>query len=308
MYKSSILIAPEATPSYPYAHRREDSWDLARAEWVGVSGLFPEFRYEGWLRQRHPVKNFYMKLDQMRGYHYFSTEREWFLSKGSTSCAKGIRSPRSSRSFLPIEWRFQKRYDFAQSFQLCVPSSVYMAEVSVDPAGSGAESREIGRNTPTLSPPWGLEAGEEGRLRQRTTGEGGAGEGGGWKGPQPYIGGLSYRTFTLQSCVVIYGCQGERGQRGRERGLHRRGMEYVEARLILISVHATLAGPPPSPSRNLRASRPMLEREVAASGIGDEGGGESKERIRERMKRKREEDGMRERERVRAPENKTDRR
>ena len=86
-----------------------------------------------------------MKLDQMRGYHYFSTEREWFLSKGSTSCAKGIRSPRSSRSFLPIEWRFQKRYDFAQSFQLCVPSSVYMAEVSVDPAGSGAESREIGR-------------------------------------------------------------------------------------------------------------------------------------------------------------------
>ena len=57
MYKSSSLIAPEATPSYPYAHRREDSWDLARAEWMGVSGLFPEFRYEGWLRQRHPVKN-----------------------------------------------------------------------------------------------------------------------------------------------------------------------------------------------------------------------------------------------------------
>lgn len=32
-------------------------------------------------------------------------------------------------------------------------------------------------------------------------------EEGGWKGPQPYIGGLSYRTFTLQSCVVIYGCR-----------------------------------------------------------------------------------------------------
>ena len=82
-------------------------------------------------------------------------------------------------------------------------------------------------------------------------------------------------------------------------------MEYVEARLILISVHATPAGPPP---RNLRASRPMLEREVAASGIGDEGGGESKERIRGRMKRKREKDSKRERERVRAQENKTDRR
>lgn len=27
------------------------------------------------------------------------------------------------------------------------------------------------------------------------------------KGPQPYIGGPSYRTFTLQSCVVIYGCR-----------------------------------------------------------------------------------------------------
>lgn len=73
-------------------------------------------------------------------------------------------------------------------------------------------------------------------------------------------------------------------------------MEYVEARLILISVHATPAGSP----RNLRASRPMLEREVAASGIGDEGGGESKERIRGRMKRKREEDSKREREKVRA--------
>lgn len=57
IYKGSILIAPGATPSYPYAHRRVDSWDLARAEWVGVSGLFPEFRCEGWLRQRHPVKN-----------------------------------------------------------------------------------------------------------------------------------------------------------------------------------------------------------------------------------------------------------
>lgn len=60
-------------------------------------------------------------------------------------------------------------------------------------------------------------------------------------------------------------------------------MEYVEARLILISVHATPAGPP----RNLRASRPTLEREVAASGVGDEGGGESKERIRGRMRGKR---------------------
>lgn len=37
------------------------------------------------------------------------------------------------------------RYDFAQAFQSRVPSSVYMAEVSADPAGSGAESREIGR-------------------------------------------------------------------------------------------------------------------------------------------------------------------
>lgn len=78
--------------------------------------------------------------------------------------------------------------------------------------------------------------------------------------------------------------EGERGQRGRERGLHRRGMEYVEARLILISVHATPAGPP----RNLRASRPTLEREVAASGVGDEASGKSKERIRGRMKEKRE--------------------
>lgn len=57
MYKSSILIALGATPSHPYAHHREDSWDFARVEWVGVSGLFPEFRCEGWLRQRHPVKN-----------------------------------------------------------------------------------------------------------------------------------------------------------------------------------------------------------------------------------------------------------
>lgn len=36
---------------------------------------------------------------------------------------------------------------------------------------------------------------------------GGRKEKGGWKRPQPYIGGLSYRTFTLQSCVVIYGCR-----------------------------------------------------------------------------------------------------
>jgi len=57
MYKSFILIAPGAIPSYPYARRREDSWDLARVEWVGVSGLFPEFRCKGWLCQRHPVKN-----------------------------------------------------------------------------------------------------------------------------------------------------------------------------------------------------------------------------------------------------------
>lgn len=67
-------------------------------------------------------------------------------------------------------------------------------------------------------------------------------------------------------------------------------MEYVEARLILISVHATPAGPP----RNLRASCPTLEREVAVSGVGDEGGGESKERKRERMKEKRKEDSKRE--------------
>lgn len=29
----------------------------------------------------------------------------------------------------------------------------------------------------------------------------------GGRRPQPYIGGLLYRTFTLQSCVVIYGCR-----------------------------------------------------------------------------------------------------
>lgn len=81
-------------------------------------------------------------------------------------------------------------------------------------------------------------------------------------------------------------------------------MEYVEARLILISVHATPAGPP----RNLRASRPTLEREVAASGVGDEGGGESKERIRGRMRgkreREREEDSKRESEKERGKEHK----
>lgn len=39
-------------------------------------------------------------------------------------------------------------------------------------------------------------------------GGGGGGRGKGVEeGPQPYIGGLSYRTFTLQSCVVIYGCR-----------------------------------------------------------------------------------------------------
>lgn len=59
-------------------------------------------------------------------------------------------------------------------------------------------------------------------------------------------------------------------------------MEYVETRLILISVHATPAEPP----RNLRANRPTLEREVAASGVGV-GGGESKERMRGRVKEKR---------------------
>lgn len=67
------------------------------------------------------------------------------------------------------------------------------------------------------------------------------------------------------------GREGERGQRGRERGLHGRGMEYVEARLILISVHAILAKPP----RKLRASRPTLELEVAASGVGGRGGREA---------------------------------
>lgn len=36
---------------------------------------------------------------------------------------------------------------------------------------------------------------------------GGGGGGRERKGPQPYIEGLSYRTFTLQSCVVIYGCR-----------------------------------------------------------------------------------------------------
>lgn len=72
----------------------------------------------------------------------------------------------------------------------------------------------------------------------------------------------------------------------------------------MISVHATPAEPP----RNLRANRPTLEREMAASGVGDEGGGEPKERIRGRMKEKREEDGKREGERERAQENKTDRR
>lgn len=44
-------------------------------------------------------------------------------------------------------------------------------------------------------------------IRAKTGVRNGEKEGGGWKGPQPYIGGLSYRTFTLQSCVVIYGCR-----------------------------------------------------------------------------------------------------
>lgn len=60
-------------------------------------------------------------------------------------------------------------------------------------------------------------------------------------------------------------------------------MEYVEARLILISVHATPAGPP---SRNLRASRSTLEREVAASGVGGgEGGGRGRWRVEGENKR-----------------------
>lgn len=80
-------------------------------------------------------------------------------------------------------------------------------------------------------------------------------------------------------------------------------MEYVEARLILISVHATPAGPP----RNLRASRPTLEREVAASGVGDEGGGESKERIRGRMRGKRERERKIVREKARKREGKSTR-
>lgn len=44
-------------------------------------------------------------------------------------------------------------------------------------------------------------------------------------------------------------------------------MEYVEARLILISVHATPAKPP----RKLLTNRSTLEREVAASGMGGRG-------------------------------------
>lgn len=47
----------------------------------------------------------------------------------------------------------------------------------------------------------------EGEVWDGGGGGGGGGKGSGWKGPQPYIGGLSYRTFTLQSCVVIYGCR-----------------------------------------------------------------------------------------------------
>ncbi|KOC61707.1 hypothetical protein WH47_02964, partial [Habropoda laboriosa] len=43
--------------------------------------------------------------------------------------------------------------------------------------------------------------------RYATTGKVEGNEGRLWKRPQPYIGGLLYRTFTLQSCGVIYGCR-----------------------------------------------------------------------------------------------------
>lgn len=60
----------------------------------------------------------------------------------------------------------------------------------------------------------------------------------------------------------------------------------MEARLILISVHATSA----RPLCKLRASRPTNEREVAASGLGDEGGRKPRERAGGQMRKKREED------------------
>ncbi|KYM85125.1 hypothetical protein ALC53_04913 [Atta colombica] len=101
-----------------------------------------------------------------------------------------------------------------------------MVEVSVDPAGSGAESREIGRNSVARLPlafpgawrpgrrivsgkgqPWAECRMPRVEIRAKTGVRNRGREGDGWKGPQPYIGGLSYRTFTLQSCVVIYGCR-----------------------------------------------------------------------------------------------------
>lgn len=57
-------------------------------------------------------------------------------------------------------------------------------------------------------------------------------------------------------------------------------MEYVEARLILISVHATVARPP----CKLRTSRPTLEREMAAWQVwGDKGSGKPREKERRRL-------------------------
>lgn len=69
-------------------------------------------------------------------------------------------------------------------------------------------------------------------------------------------------------------------------------MEYVEARLILISVHATPAKPPSpaSSSRTVLRSNGRWQRQVWE----DEGGGKTWERTGGQMKRKREEDCTRE--------------
>lgn len=64
--------------------------------------------------------------------------------------------------------------------------------------------------------------------------------------------------------------EGEKGQRVRERRLHERGMEYVEARLILISVHATSVGLPATSAWNHRTLR-RWQRQM----WGDERGGKS---------------------------------
>lgn len=65
--------------------------------------------------------------------------------------------------------------------------------------------------------------------------------------------------------------EGEKGQKVRERGLHGRGMEYVEARLILISVHATSAGLPATSARTIIRSNGRWQRQM----WGDKRGGKS---------------------------------